>query len=83
VAAIGIAQEYASAFTGTEREGSTGAPWFAFHKTDRRVTCYYFYIWDDDFGPGFIKICAYFPYPAKIWINGHEWAVRHEGARDE
>jgi hypothetical protein len=42
VAAIGIAQEYASAFTGTEREGSTGAPWFAFHKADRRVTCYYF-----------------------------------------
>jgi hypothetical protein len=76
VAAIGIAQEYASVFTGTEREGSTGAPWFAFHKADRRVTCYYFYIWDDDFGPGFIKICAYFPYPAKIWINGHEWAKR-------
>ena len=76
VAAIGIAQEYASVFTGTEREGSTGAPWFAFHKADRRVSCYYFYVWDDDFGPGFIKICAYFPYPAKIWINGHEWAKR-------
>ena len=76
VAAIGIAQEYASVFTGTEREGSTGAPWFAFHKADRRVTCYYFYLWDEDFGPGFIKICAYFPYPAKIWINGHEWAKR-------
>ena len=76
VAAIGIAQEYASVFTGTQREGSTGAPWFAFHKADRRVTCYYFYLWDDDFGPGFIKICAYFPYPTKIWINGHEWAKR-------
>jgi hypothetical protein len=44
VAAIGIAQEYASVFTGTEREGSTGAPWFAFHKADRRVNCYYFYL---------------------------------------
>ena len=76
VAAIGVAQEYASVFTGTEREGSTGAPWFAFTKADRRVTCYYFYLWDDDFGPAFIKICAYFPYPAKIWINGHEWAKR-------
>ena len=52
------------------------APWFAFHKADRRVTCYYFYLWDDDFGPAFIKVCAYFPYPAKIWINGHEWAKR-------
>ena len=68
VAAIGIAQEYASAFTGTKREGSTGAPWFAFHKADRRVTCYYFYLWDVDFGPAFIKICAYFPYPTKICL---------------
>jgi predicted transcriptional regulator len=31
---------------------------------------------DDDFGPAFIKICAFFPYPTKIWINGHEWAKR-------
>jgi hypothetical protein len=22
----------------------------------------------------FLKVCAYFPYPAKIWVNGHEWA---------
>ena len=27
-------------------------------------------------GPAFIKVCAYFPYPAKIWVNGHEWAKR-------
>jgi hypothetical protein len=40
------------------------------------VTCYYFYVWDEDFGPAFIKVCAYFPYPAKIWVNGHEWAKR-------
>jgi hypothetical protein len=31
---------------------------------------------DADFGPGFIKICTYFPYPAKVWLNGHEWAKR-------
>jgi hypothetical protein len=40
------------------------------------VTCFYFYLWDEQFGPAFIKICSYFPYPAKIWINGHEWAKR-------
>ena len=50
--------------------------WFSFAKADRRVTCYYFYLWDDDFGPAFIKVCAYFPYPIKIWVNGHEWAKR-------
>src|SRR5215207_4562195 len=76
VAAIGVAQEYANVFTGTQREAPNGIPWFSFHKAARRVTCYYFYLWDDDFGPAFIKICAYFPYPAKVWINGHEWAKR-------
>src|SRR3954467_513988 len=76
VAAIGVAQEYANVFTGTQRDAPNDIPWFSFHKADRRVTCYYFYLWDDDFGPAFIKICAYFPYPAKIWINGHEWAKR-------
>jgi hypothetical protein len=38
--------------------------------------CYYFYLWDEDFGPAFIKLCAYFPYPGKVWVNGHEWAKR-------
>jgi len=33
-------------------------------------------MWDADFGPAFIKVCAYFPYPVKIWLNGHEWAKR-------
>ena len=27
-------------------------------------------------GPAFIKVCAWFPYPAKIWLNGHEWVKR-------
>jgi hypothetical protein len=57
--------------------GRTGHQvWFTFHKADRRVTCFYFYLWDIDFGSSFIKICAYFPYPIKVWVNGHEWAKR-------
>jgi hypothetical protein len=76
VAAIGVAQEYASVFTGTQKDAPNGIPWFAFTKAQRRVTCFYFYLWDSDFGPAFIKICAYFPYPAKVWVNGHEWAKR-------
>ena len=75
VAAIGVAQEYASVFIGYQRP-SSGAPWYGFSKADRRVTCFYFYLWDLDFGPAFIKVCSYFPYPAKIWVNGHEWAKR-------
>jgi hypothetical protein len=79
VAAIGVAQEYQNVFACSQREdrGSTGRQvWFTFHKADRRVTCFYFYLWDADFGPAFIKVCAYFPYPAKVWLNGHEWAKR-------
>ncbi len=54
----------------------TTGVWFSFAVSQRRVTCYYFYLWDDDFGPAFVKVCAYFPYPMKIWVNGHEWAKR-------
>jgi hypothetical protein len=32
---------------------------FSFTKANRRVICYYFYLWDDDFGPAFVKVCAY------------------------
>jgi hypothetical protein len=76
VAAIGVAQEYQNVFAAAARQRSNGVPWFSFTKADRRVTCFYFYLWDAGFGPGFIKICAYFPYPVKVWINGHEWAKR-------
>jgi len=76
VAAIGVAQEFQRVWTAIEGETSTGTPRWSFYKADRRVTCYYFYLWDDDFGAAFIKLCAYFPYPGKVWINGHEWAKR-------
>lgn len=76
VAAIGVAQEFQNVFASAERQTSTGIPSFSFYKADRRVTCFYFYLWDVDFGPAFIKVCAYFPYPVKVWANGHEWAKR-------
>lgn len=76
VAAIGVAQEYQNVFAATQRQASNGIPWFSFTKADRRVSCFYFYLWDTDFGAAFIKVCAYFPYPVKVWINGHEWAKR-------
>ena len=75
VAAIGVAQEFAPVFTAT-KTGQTKSVWFSFTKADRRVTCYYFYLYDDEFGPAFVKVCTYFPYPMKFWVNGHEWAKR-------
>jgi hypothetical protein len=63
-------------FASAQRTSDNGVPWFSFSKADRRVTCFYFYLWAADFGPAFIKICAYLPYPIKVWLNGHEWAKR-------
>ena len=76
VAAIGVAQEFQNVFAAHERNDGSKAVWFNFVKADRRVTCFYFYLWDEQFGPAFIKVCAYFPYPVKVWVNGHEWAKR-------
>jgi len=76
VAAIGLAQEYQSVWTGYPRHGEGDLPRFTFVKATRRVSCYYCYVVDEQFGPGFVKICSYFPYPIKVWVNGHEWAKR-------
>src|SRR6476469_9639730 len=51
VAAIGVAQEFAPVFLAVKKRAGQ-AVWFSFTKADRRVTRYYFYLWDDDFGPG-------------------------------
>jgi hypothetical protein len=77
VVAVGVAQEFQRVFTGVNCAGpGEDPPRFSFGKAERRTTCFYFYLWDAQFGAAFIKICAYFPYPAKIWVNGHEWAKR-------
>jgi hypothetical protein len=75
VAAVGWAQEFQRVATCTVTEARHGgAPHFGWDRAERRVTCYYFYLWDADFGPAFVKIGSYFPYPVKVWLNGHEWA---------
>jgi hypothetical protein len=77
VAAIGVAQEFAPVWTARKRDTDPAKPpQFAFTRQQRRVTVFYVYVWDDDFGPAFIKLCAWFPYPIKVWVNGHEWAKR-------
>ena len=37
------------------------------------VNVYYFYCVDQNFGPFFLKFCSYFPYTAKLCLNGHEY----------
>jgi hypothetical protein len=77
VAAIGCAQEFQLVWTARKRDTDPGGcPQFSFTKEQRRVSVFYVYIWDAAMGGGFIKICTYFPYPLKAWVNGHEWAKR-------
>jgi hypothetical protein len=40
------------------------------------VNNYYIYAVDRDFGPFFLKFCSYFPFNAKLCLNGHEYAKR-------
>jgi hypothetical protein len=73
----GRAQEKASVVR-TERryDRATGASYAWLVKATALVNHFYFYCFDTDFGPFFIKFCSYFPYNAKLCINGHEWAKR-------
>jgi hypothetical protein len=73
---IGRAQEKTSLF-GTKKRRDTSVDayrWIV--KTTGPVNHFYFYCVDDDFGPFFLKFCSYFPYNAKLCINGNEWAKR-------
>jgi hypothetical protein len=58
VAAIEVAQDFAPVFIATEKQQGK-AVWFPFAACKRWLTCYYCYDWDDDFGPAFVKVCAY------------------------
>ncbi len=75
VVAIVHAQEYQWVSRANKHNDGRGV-WFEFTRAERRVGVYYFYVYDAEFGAGFIKICTYFPYPGKVWVNGHEWAKR-------
>ena len=82
VVAIVAAQEFAWVFSAKDRSKAHGKPWFEFVREQRRCGAYYFYVVDPEFGPGFIKIATYFPHPAKVWCNGHEWAKRQADHQD-
>ena len=77
IVVVGKAQEKTPVFrTEKRRNPETGRtyPWIV--RTTAMVNHYYFYGIDEDFGPFFIKFCTYFPYNAKLCINGHEYVKR-------
>ena len=73
VVIIGVAQEKARAFKAHKRCGPQGGVTFDFTRQSVAVNHYYFYLQDPTWGPAFIKVGTYVPYPIKICLNGHEW----------
>jgi hypothetical protein len=74
---VGRAQEKNTVFRTEKRTNpTTGStyPWIV--TGSAMVNNFYFYGLDDDFGPFFLKFGTYFPYTAKLCINGHHWAQR-------
>jgi hypothetical protein len=73
---IGRAQEKTFLFRTEKRRDAEGNayPWIV--KTTGVVNHFYVYAVDADFGPFFLKFCSYFPYNARLCVNGHEWAKR-------
>ncbi|MCA1696441.1 MAG: hypothetical protein LC749_17925, partial [Actinobacteria bacterium] len=73
---IGRAQEKTALFRTERRRDANGDsyPWIV--KTTGVVNHFYVYAVDAEFGPFFLKFCSYFPYNAKLCLNGHEWAKR-------
>jgi hypothetical protein len=74
---VGRAQEKTQVISSVRRRNkTTGGTYAWLVRANALVNHFYVYCFDDDFGPFFIKFCSYFPYTAKLCINGHEWAKR-------
>ena len=76
---IGRAQEKTNLFRTEKRRRPNGSsyPWIV--KSTGVVNHFYCYCLDADFGPFFLKFCSYFPFNAKLCLNGHHWAQRQAG----
>jgi hypothetical protein len=74
---VGRAQEKTAVFRTEKRTNPTTGkkyPWIV--RSTAMVNHFYFYCVDEDFGPFFLKFCSYFPYNAKLCLNGHEYVKR-------
>jgi hypothetical protein len=74
---VGRAQEKAGVWHTQRRHNPvTGGSYAWLVRSSAFINFFYFYCVDADFGPFFLKFGTYFPYTAKLCINGNEWAKR-------
>lgn len=74
---VGRAQEKSGVWRTQRRHNrATGGSYAWLVRSTAFINFFYFYCVDADFGPFFIKFSTYFPFTAKLCINGNEWAKR-------
>jgi hypothetical protein len=74
---VGRAQEKSGVWRTQRRHNpATGGSYAWLVRATAFINFFYFYCVDADFGPFFVKFSTYFPFTAKLCINGNEWAKR-------
>ncbi len=74
---VGRAQEKSGVWRTQRRYNPvTGGSYAWLVRSTAFINFFYFYCVDADFGPFFIKFSTYFPFTARLCINGNEWAKR-------
>lgn len=80
VVLVGKAQERVAVWRGyKDRSSPLGTdrhPHFSYSRQAAVPDFWYFYLWDEEWGPALVKMCGYAPYPIWVNCNGHEWAKR-------
>ena len=72
----GRAQEKSNVWRTQRRHHADGSSYAWLVRASAFINFFYFYCVDADFGPFFIKFSTYFPFTAKLCINGNEQAKR-------
>ena len=72
----GRAQEKSNVWRTQRRHHADGSSYAWLVRASAFINFFYFYCVDADFGPFFVKFSTYFPFTAKLCINGNEWAKR-------
>lgn len=77
---VGKAQERTSSWRGFVDGSHPGHrpnhPHIVWRRQSSVPDHWYFYFVDAQWGPAFVKLCSYAPYPLWCCANGHEWAKR-------
>jgi len=77
VVILGVAQEKMRSFKAHKQAGPGKKVTFDFSRQPVAVNHYSFYVHDAEWGPAFLKIGTYLPYPVQLCLNGHEWVKQH------